>query len=87
VPPPALLALRPAPPPRSPSPEKVDPYERWAQLASLGQSRGQAVKELNAEGISASSATFPSAIAPGMTAASYPAVPPAMPVPAPPPVQ
>jgi len=85
VPPPALLALRPAPPPRSPSPEKVDPYERWAQLASLGQSRGQAVKELNAEGISASSATFPSAIAPGMTAASYPAVPPAMPVPAPPP--
>lgn len=85
VSPPALLALRPAPPPRSPSPEKVDPYERWAQLASLGQSRGQAVKELNAEGISASSATFPSAIAPGMTAASYPAVPPAMPVPAPPP--
>ena len=85
VPPPALLALRPAPPPRSPSPEKVDPYERWAQLASLGQSRGQAVKELNAEGISASSATFPNAIAPGMTAASYPAVPPAMPVPAPPP--
>jgi len=85
VPPPALLALRPAPPPRSPSPEKVDPYERWAQLASLGQSRGQAVKELNAEGISASSATFPSAIAPGMTAASYPAVPPAMPVPTPPP--
>jgi len=85
VPPPALLALRPAPPPRSPSPEKVDPYERWAQLASLGQSRGQAVKELNAEGISASSATFPSAIAPGMTAASHPAVPPAMPVPAPPP--
>ncbi|MEG4006337.1 TrbI/VirB10 family protein [Microcoleus sp. Pol11C1] len=85
VPPPALLALRPAPPPRSPSPEKVDPYERWAQLASLGQSRGQAIKELNAEGISASSATFPSAIAPGMTAASYPAVPPAMPVPAPPP--
>jgi len=85
VPPPALLAFRPAPPPRSPSPEKVDPYERWAQLASLGQSRGQAVKELNAEGISASSATFPSAIAPGMTAASYPAVPPAMPVPAPPP--
>jgi hypothetical protein len=85
LPPPALLALRPAPPPRSPSPEKVDPYERWAQLASLGQSRGQAVKELNAEGISASSATFPSAIAPGMTAASYPAVPPAMPVPAPPP--
>ena len=85
VPPPALLALRPAPPPRSPSPEKVDPYERWAQLASLGQSRGQALKELNTEGISASSATFPSAIAPGMTAASYPAVPPAMPVPAPPP--
>jgi hypothetical protein len=85
VSPPALLALRPAPPPRSPSPEKVDPYERWAQLASLGQSRGQAVKELNAEGISASSATFPSAIAPGMTAANYPAVPPAMPVPAPPP--
>ena len=85
VPPPALLALRPAPPPRSPSPEKVDPYERWAQLASLGQSRGQAVKELNAEGISASSATFPSAIAPGMTVASYPAVPPAMQVPAPPP--
>ena len=84
VSPPALLALRPAPPPRSPSPEKVDPYERWAQLASLGQSRGQAVKELNAEGISASSATFPSAIAPGMTAASYPAVPPAMPVSAPP---
>ncbi|MEG4518979.1 MULTISPECIES: hypothetical protein [unclassified Microcoleus] len=85
VPPPALLALRPAPPPRSPSPEKVDPYERWAQLASLGQSRGQAIKELNAGGISASSATFPSAIAPGMTAASYPAVPPAMPVSAPPP--
>lgn len=85
VPPPAPLALRPAPPPPSPSPEKVDPYERWAQLASLGQSRGQAVKELNTEGISASSATFPSAIAPGMTAANYPAVPPAMPVPAPPP--
>ena len=85
VPPPALLALRPAPPPPSPSPEKVDPYERWAQLASLGQSRGQAVKELNAEGISASSATFPSQIAPGMTAANYPAVPPAMPVPTPPP--
>ncbi|MEG5059138.1 TrbI/VirB10 family protein [Microcoleus sp. A2-C5] len=85
VPQPALLALRPAPPPPSPSPEKVDPYERWAQLASLGQSRSQAVKELNAGGISASSATFPSQIAPGMTAASYPAVPPAMPVPTPPP--
>jgi len=85
VPQPALLALRPAPPPPSPSPEKVDPYERWAQLASLGQSRSQAVKELNAGGISTSSATFPSPIAPGMTAASYPAVPPAMPVPTPPP--
>ncbi|MEG3853133.1 hypothetical protein [Microcoleus sp. Z1_C4] len=85
VPPPALLALRPAPPPPSPSPEKVDPYERWAQLASLGQSRSQAVKELNAGGISASSATLDGAIAPGMTTANYPAVRPAMPVPTPPP--
>ena len=85
VPPPALLALRPAPPPPSPSPEKVDPYERWAQLASLGQSRSQAVKELNAGGISASSATLDRAIAPGMTTANYPAVRPAMPVPTPPP--
>ena len=78
VPPPALLALRPAPPPPSPSPEKVDPYERWAQLASLGQSRSQAVKELNAGGISASSPTLDRALAPGMTAASYPAIPPAI---------
>ncbi|WP_445174383.1 hypothetical protein, partial [Microcoleus sp.] len=85
VPPPALLALRPAPPPPSPSPEKVDPYERWAQLASLGQSRSQAVKELNAGGISASSPTLDRAIAPGMTTANYPAVRPAMPVPTPPP--
>ncbi|MEG4856455.1 TrbI/VirB10 family protein [Microcoleus sp. K1-B6] len=78
VPPPAPLALRPVPPP-----EKVDPYERWAQLASLGQSRGQEIKELNGQGIAASSAIFP--IAPGITATSYPAVRSVMPVTTPPP--
>ena len=45
-PPPPPLPPKPSPPLRptqSPPPpaEKVDPYERWAKLASLGQSRGE----------------------------------------------
>ena len=44
--PPPTPTLTPPPPrpiqsPPPPPAEKVDPYERWAQLASLGQSRGE----------------------------------------------
>ncbi|MEQ9671083.1 hypothetical protein [Coleofasciculus sp. G2-EDA-02] len=42
----------PSPPP--PPAEKVDPYERWAQLASLGQSRGEVTEDSNTESAIAS---------------------------------
>ncbi|MCL1471076.1 hypothetical protein [Argonema antarcticum] len=48
---------------RTPKPpaEKVDPQDRWAQLASLGQSRGEIADALAIESAVASNFTaFPS---------------------------
>lgn len=74
-PPPPPLPSKPSPPLRptqSPPPpaEKVDPYERWAKLASLGQSRGEiadapAIESAVASNLVASPSTPPTlAIAP-----------------------
>ncbi|MGA9379591.1 MAG: hypothetical protein WBV73_12555 [Phormidium sp.] len=54
--PPPRLITSPPPSTSKPSPtaEKVDPYERWAQLAALGQIRGEVAEVPTAESSTAS---------------------------------
>ena len=54
---PTLSPPRSIPSPPPPPTEKLDPYERWAQLASLGQSRGEVTEDSNSENAIANNST------------------------------